>query len=430
MSKSTAKPSSAKKTSAKAPPREIGPSITVKIGKVEVMVLGTAHVSRESVLDVEESFASMKPDAVAVELCAPRYEAMSDPDRWRKLDLARLVKDKKLGLLASSLILSSFQKKIGDSTGVKPGEEMLRASQLANEGDVKLVLADREVRTTLTRAWSRVGFFSKLWLASTLLASLLVKEEVDEAEIERMKRDDVLSDLFSQLPRRYDAVKQVIIDERDAYLAESIYRAAEELEADPANKRKKKLKMLAVVGAGHLAGIQRRLENQERSDLDVLNEQPPRRRFKNIVSWLGVSLLAAGMAYFLREKDTEDIWKLLYLWVLTRSIGSGVGALLARAHPVTVLVTAAVAPFSLFILGTRLWMFSALTELYFRKPRVEDFENIAQDTDQDSFMGLMKGIYSNRVLKFFLIIFLVSMGLTVGNLIFGVDVVRQLWATP
>lgn len=387
----------------------------------EILVLGTAHVSRQSVEDVEESFKKFRPDSVCVELCQPRHDALRDPNRWRKLDLAQLIREKKLGLLASSLALSSFQKKIGALSGVKPGAEMLRAVELAEENETELVLADREVRATLLRAWHRVGFFSRLWLASALMSSLLVTEEVSPEEIEKLKHEDVLSDMFSNLPARYNSVKKVIIDERDNYLAEKIHRAALELKE---KKKRGKRRILAVVGAGHLAGIERALIAEERADLEELDRLPPRKRLKNLASWIGLSLFAGALGYYFSEKNPKDAWNLFAFWVACRSIGSGLGAIISRAHPLTVLATAAIAPFSIVIIGSRLWMYSALTELWFKKPRVEDFENIAAQTE--NFRGFLKALYANRVLHLFFIIFAVSWGLTIGNLVFGLDVAREI----
>ena len=399
------------------------PHFSFSSGKTEILIIGTAHVSSKSVEDVEQAFNQFRPDAVCVELCKPRFESMMDKDRWRKLDLARLIKDKKLALLISSLILSSFQKKIGEKTGVKPGAEMLMAADLTRENGKRLIFADREVRVTLMRAWSRIGFFRKMWLASSLLASLLVREDIDSEEIERLKQEDILTDLFKELPAKYQSLKDVIIDERDSYIAEKIRRTCKELEFELPKNRKKKV--LAVVGAGHLAGISRIFEKNESVALEALDELPPKRYFKNILSWMIVSVLAILLLYFIRENDSQEIWELIYFWVLCRSIGSGIGAVIARAHPVTILVTVLIAPFSFFIFVSRLWMYSALTELWFKKPQVEDFENIADDTD--SMRGFIKSLYRNRVLHLILVIFLVSMGLTVGNLVFWSDFFRQFY---
>ncbi len=399
-----------------------GPHVKHRGRDADFTILGTAHVSAESVRDVEQAFAVVKPDAVCVELCRPRFEALRDPDRWRKLDLSRLIKDKKVGLLVSSLILSSFQKKIGAETGVPPGAEMLRAAELAEKKKVSLYLSDREVRVTLVRAWRRVGFFSRLWLASTLLASLLVRDEIAPEEIERLKQEDVLADLFANLPPRYASIKHVIIDERDRYLAEKILRAGEEERARL--RGKKRPRVLAVVGAGHLQGVERALTSGERADLEELHAIPKARRWRDILSWVTFSVAILGVSYYIGEKRPEDIWKLLLYWVVLRSGGAGLGALLTGAHPLATLVTVLLAPVSIFLLGTRLWMFPALTELWVRKPRVEDFENIARDTDT---MGqLARSLYRNRVLNLFWIIMGVSMGLTVGNLIFFSQVFRNL----
>lgn len=408
--KSSKKKSPAKK---RAGSEEINSPILKTVhGRTEILVLGTAHVSRQSVTDVEDFFKSFKPDAVCVELCQSRHDAMRDPDRWRKLDMAKVIRENKIGLLVSSLILSAFQKKIGESSGVKPGEEMIRACELTDSHGKKLVLADREVRITLSRAWGRVGFFSKLWLASELFASLLVQEEVDADQIEKMKQEDVLEDLFSKLPPRYATIREVIIDERDKFLAQKIKNTARELEA--ANG-KKTHRIFAVVGAGHLAGIEKNLIQQEDTNLDHLHVVPPKRRFRTIFSWLSFSAIL-GVFFYAFQEGSGKASEALIAWALCRSVPTMLGALIARAHPLTVLVTTLIAPFSVFILGTRLWMFSALTELWLKKPRVEDFENIASDTD--SLRGLLRSFYSNRVLKLIWIILLVSTGLTIGNVFF------------
>lgn len=390
------------------------PHRTFEMGGVEITVLGTAHVSRQSVEDVIQSIEQKKPDTVCVELCQSRYDAMKDPDRWRNLDIGKVIRQKKIGLLASQLILSSFQKKIGDTMGVRPGEEMMTASRMAEEKKLNLVLADRDVQKTLSRAWGIIGFWSKLWLGSTLMASLLVRDEIEEEEIERLKQEDILSDLFSNLPSRYDRVKSVIIDERDAYLAEKIKRASIDLAAK--KKGKGKIRLLAVVGAGHMNGIVAHLTQGKSANLEELETIPPRGIWKTVLYW---GLLSAGIlavSRYIGQDGWEAAQNSLIAWVAGRSLGSGIGAVIARAHPLTTLVTMIMAPVSIFIWGSRLWMFTALTEVWLKKPRVEDFENITTDTED--IKHLLSGFYKNRVLKLFWIIGLVSTGLTVGNLVF------------
>ncbi len=411
--KATKKKKLATKKSEHQTASSASPVKIVEIGGVEVHLLGTAHVSRASVDDVKLSFEKLNPQSVCVELCQSRYDAIKDPDRWQKLDIGKVIREKKLGLLASNLILSAFQKKIGESTGVAPGEEMMVASELAEKSECNLILADRDVRTTLSRAWGMVGFFSKMWLVSNLLASLLVKEDLEADEIERMKNEDVLSDLFSALPERYNTIKHVIIDERDQYLSEMIARAARDL-ANTGGRKKKRI--LAVLGAGHLPGVERLLLNGEKQDLESLLEIPPKKHLMTILYW-GIFSAAFGfLGYYLTRSGAQAVHDSLIAWIVGRSLGSAIGAILARAHLLTILVTTVMAPVSVFIPGSRLWMFSALTEVWLKKPRVDDFENIARDTSD--FKGFMRSLYYNRILKLFWIITLVSFGLTVGNIIF------------
>ncbi|KAB2932723.1 MAG: TraB/GumN family protein [Leptonema illini] len=397
-----------------------GPYEILTVGTDEVFVLGTAHISRSSVEDVEQAIAKWKPDVVCVELCRPRHEALLDPDRWKKMDLTKVIREKKLALLASNLILSSFQKKIGDQTGVRPGEEMRRASELAREKGLELVFIDREIRTTLSRAWAKVGFFSKMWLSSYLLTSLLVKEEVSAEEVEEMKQKDVLEDLFSNLPRQYQSVKEVILDERDAYLAENTRRVAlshaevERHDHETKSSSKKKRRILSVVGAGHLPGILRTLKENRPVDLVELRTIPKPRPWRNLFIWIGTSVFVFLVMAYITLGGKEAAEQALLAWVVARSAGAGIGAVLSGAHPLTILTTIVMAPIYPVIPGSKLWMFSALVEVWRRKPRVEDFENIAADTETAS--GLFRSLYKNRVVHLFWVTFLVSMGLTIGNL--------------
>ena len=405
------------------------------------MVLGTAHVSKASVEDVQHAFREFKPDTVCVELCRPRHEAISDPERWKKLDLGKVIRQKKLALLAANLILSAFQKKIGEQSGVEPGAEMKEALAQAKKDGSRVVLADREIRATLSRAWSRVGFFRRMWLGSYLLSSLLVREEVDPEEIEKLKQEDAFADLFKNLPSRYESIKEVIIDERDHYLAESIRRASTdhpELElvasAEPngtSAKAKKKTaksapakksvksarkRILAVVGAGHLPGIVKALEEGREVSLSSLSEVPKGKPIRTILTWAVASVVLIALGAYLVVGGEDAARDALLAWILGRSLFSAIGAILALGHPLSIIVTAIMAPISPFIPGSRLWMFPALTENWLRRPRVEDFERIADDTETAG--GLFRSLYKNRVLHLLWLVMLVSTGLTIGNLPF------------
>ncbi len=429
-----------------------GPLFRIKTDDADILVLGTAHVSRRSVEDVQHAFREFKPDSVCVELCRPRHEAISDPERWKKLDLAKVIRQKKLALLVANLMLSAFQKKIGEKSGVEPGAEMKEALALAEKNGSRVVLADREIRATLSRAWSKVGFFRRMWLGSYLFSSLLVREEVDPDEVEKLKEEDAFADLFKSLPSRYNSIKEVIIDERDHYLAESIRRTAmdhPELEtvgssagdssgSEPdAQKRatrkttkksataksRKRKRILAVVGAGHLPGILKALEEKKEVSLKELSHVPKGKPIRSIIAWVvfSVILILLGTT-FATGGGEKAVKEALFAWVFSRSFFAGLGAILAFAHPVSILVTIVMAPIVILFPWFRLWMFPALTENWLRKPRVEDFERIAEDTETAG--GLFKSLYTNRVLHLFWVVMLVSLGLTVGN----VEFLRALFA--
>lgn len=379
-----------------------GPTAIVQKGGVSIVLLGTAHVSQQSVQDVEKLMDKLDPDVVCVELCRPRYDALLDPDRWRKLDIAKVIREKKMGLLFSSLILSAYQKKLGTEKGVRPGQEMLRGVELAEAGRRELVLADRPVSTTLTRAWRKVGFWSKALIASQLATSVVVREDVTPEEIEKLKNEDAIADLFKSLPRQFRAVSKILIGERDEYLAEKVRQAAAKM---------KKGTVLVIIGAGHLEGVRQVLEENRPVDLHALDQIPPAKPIRTIVTWVLASVLIGLLLYKFGEKD---ITQTLIAWVIGRSAGAGLGAILALAHPLTILVTMVMAPISFFVPGTRLWMYSTLTQAWARKPHVHDFEDIADATSDTK--GLLKALYKNRVLHLFWTMTLVSLGLTAGNL--------------
>ncbi|MBE7413508.1 MAG: TraB/GumN family protein [Leptospiraceae bacterium] len=373
------------------------PIRNLKIGKCSVTILGTAHVSKKSIEAVEEIVKKEKPDTICVELCDSRLTSVRDPEHWKKLDIFKVFKQRKMYLLLSTLILSSFQKKIGKGE-VKPGDEMRKAIQEADRTKAKLITVDREVQTTLKRAWGNVGFFSKMYLLSALITSLLVKEDVTEEKIEEMKSDDALKDLFSQLPKRYEHIKNVIIDERDEYLAEKIRNAA-------SNSKK----LLAVVGAGHLEGILTHIhEPKDISHLDII----PVKTILQRISGFVLPLLILGLlSYTFYSGGKEKAMEFAINWVVVKGSLAALGALIALAHPVSILLAFVVAPLGNFNPILKPGWVAALSESYFRKPIVEDFENIA--TDSENFTGYWK----NRVIRIFLVFMLPQLGSSIGTFI-------------
>lgn len=369
----------------------------LKIGECDVTILGTAHISKQSVDSVEKIIQEEKPDTVCVELCETRLKTVKDPEHWKKLDIFKVFKERKMYLLLSNLILSSFQKKMGKGD-VKPGDEMRKAISCGEEIQSKIIPIDREIQTTLKRSWGSVGFFSKMYLLSALIVSLLVREDVSEEKIEEMKSEDVLKDLFSQLPSRYDEIKNVIIDERDIYLAQNIKDSAKDSK-----------KLFAVVGAGHLAGIMEHIERE--NDLSKLDQIPPKTLGQK-VSWLIFPIILLGLlgyTYYIGGKDAtiEAIWA----WILVKGSLAALGALIALAHPISIFLSFVIAPLGNFNPILKPGWVAALVESWLRKPVVEDFEKIAEDSEH------FTGYWKNRVIRIFLVFMLPQFGSSIGTFI-------------
>lgn len=361
----------------------------------EIIILGTAHISANSVKAVEQIILEEKPDTVCVELCQSRMVSIKDPEHWKKLDVFKVFKERKMYLLLASLILSSFQKKLGKGE-IKPGDEMRAAIREAEKINSKVVPIDREVQTTLKRSWGNVGFFSKMFLSSTLLASLLVKEEISEDKIEELKSDDALKDLFSKLPPRYNQIKEVIIDERDIYLAESIRRAAKDSK-----------KILAVVGAGHLEGIMKNIETDH--DLTPLDEIPEAKWTNNLGLYILPLFILSLMAYTFYASGFKAGTDLLLSWFLVKGTLSALGAAIALANPISIILAFLIAPIGNFNPILKPGWIAALVEIWIKKPLVEDFERIAEDSEH------FTGYWKNRVLKIFLVLLLPQIGSSIGT---------------
>ena len=378
-----------------------------RLGNCDVVILGTAHISQASVESVEALIDQEKPDTVCVELCNSRMRSIKDPEYWKKLDIFTVFKERKMYLLLSSLILSSFQKKLGFGK-MKPGDEMRKAIEISERDNLKLIPVDREIQTTLKRAWGNVGFFSKSYLISALVASLLVKEEVTEEKIEAMKTDDALKEIFSQLPGRFDQVKRIIIDERDEYLAEKIRRSA----MDGSKK------VVAVVGAGHLEGIMKYIGDSR--DLVPL-ELMPVSTWKDKLSIFVLPVILVGMAALtFYTSGMQATVELVTSWFIVKSSLSALGALIALAHPLSILLAALAAPFGNFNPIIKPGWLAALSESYLRKPLVEDFERIAEDSEH------FTGYWKNRVIRIFLVLLLPQIGSSIGTFIVTKTAVESL----
>ena len=169
----------------------------------------------------------------------------------------KVVREGKTLYLLAHLALSSYQRKIGASLGVKPGAELLAAVNAAREKGIPVELIDRDINITLKRTWANLG----LWKRSMLLSSLLVGwedddkgEAVTEKTVEDLKEPKALSEMLTELGKAVPEVKGPLVDERDQYLASKMIEAG-----------RGKSKVVAVVGAAHVPGMTREPRHADRS---------------------------------------------------------------------------------------------------------------------------------------------------------------------
>jgi pheromone shutdown-related protein TraB len=377
----------------------------LKYNEKEFIIVGTAHVSKESARLVESVIEEEKPDTVCVELCKSRFQAIQQKDRWQDTDIVKVIKEKKSFLLLSNLLLASFQKRIAKQFDVKPGEEMITAINTAESTGAQIHLADRDIRTTLSRTWRVMGFWSKIKLVFQLTLSLGQLEEIKEEDIEKMKQQDVLETLLAEVGKSLPALKSILIDERDQYLAEKIRTA-------PGNK------IVAVVGAGHVPGIQKYWD----SDIDTwaLEQLPPKGKSIGILKWLIpaaiVALFIAGFFYGGKEAGTDMIvW-----WILANGALAGVGAIIALAHPVTIISSILAAPLtSLNPMIAAGWV-SGLVEAFSRKPKVKDLERLPED------ILSVRGFWKNNVTRILLVVVFTNLGSSLGTFIAFPVIVKVL----
>jgi pheromone shutdown-related protein TraB len=383
---------------------------------VEYVVLGTAHVSRSSMEAVDALLASEHFDAVAVELCDSRAQSMRDPEAFRQLDLFKVIRQGKAGMVAASLVLSTFQKRLADQSGIQPGAEMKAAMDGAEQRGLPLWLIDREVGTTLKRAWRSVGFWQRFGLLGGLLASVFDREDIEQGEIEKLKQGDLLESAFSEFASGSKPLYDSLIGERDAFMAARLREEA----ARPTMVENRRV--LVVIGAGHLKGLCTLLREQQGDPASKVAELailPPKARWPKWLAAALVLLVFAAIAWAFHQ-NTALGTQALRDWVLFTGGFAALGAVAAGAHPLSILAAFIAAPIKPFRPGIPAGGISAMAEAWVRRPRVADFDTLRDDIVHWS------GWWKNRVARTLLNFFLVSVGTIIGEYSAGIHIFKSL----
>ncbi|MDV2685737.1 TraB/GumN family protein [Alkalihalophilus lindianensis] len=368
----------------------------------ELILIGTAHVSKQSAEEVKQVIEAEQPDSVCIELDEQRYQSVTAGSKWKDMDIFKVIKEKKATLLLMNLFISSFQKRMAKQFDIKPGQEMIQGIESAKEVGADLVLADRNIQITFSRIWHGVGLWGRAKLLMSIVYSVFNNEEISEEELERLKTEDMLNTMLHDLTVSFPRLKKPLIDERDQYLAQKIKEA-------PGDK------VVAVLGAAHVPGIKEEIKKDH--DLDKLNERPKKSVAPTIVAWM-IPLLILGMIGYAFYTNPEVGTNLTLSWVLWNSAFAAIGAAVAFGHPLTIVTALVLAPLtSLYPLLAAGW-FAGIVEAYIRKPKVGDFESLSDD------VFTVKGFWRNNVTRILLVVVLTNLGSTLGTIIGGADVVR------
>jgi len=364
----------------------------------DVWLVGTAHVSQQSVEDVQQAIKTVGPDTVCVELCEPRYKALMEHNQWEKMNIFKILKEKKAAFFLAQLVMHSFYLKLGKQLGVTPGAEMLEAISQAKNTKAELVLADRPIAITLKRVWGYLGFWNKMKLMAHLVVDVCVGEKIDEELIEKLKSQDQLESIMADFAKSFPEIKKRLIDERDIYLAQKIRQAQGQ-------------KIVAVVGAGHVAGIKEHIQSDE--SLDALMELPKQSLWPKILKWgIPTAIIGLIMFGFFKDGSAHSVEN-IYIWILVNGILSAVGAAIALAHPLTIVSAFFGAPItSLNPLIAAGWV-AGLVQAWIRTPTVADFEDLPNAT------STIKGFWTNPVTKILLVVALANLGSVLGTWIAG-----------
>lgn len=385
--------------------------IQLELNGRKITLVGTAHVSKESVEEVKQTINDIKPDCVAVELDEKRADSIQNADKYSQLDLVKVLKRKEGFLLLANLILASFQKRMGMNAGVKPGDEMLAAMEAARENNIHSELVDRPIQITLKRAWAKNSFWGKCKLLATLLSSAFGKEEINPEEIENLKNRNEMDSMMNELSEYMPVIKEVLIDERDRYLASKIWLAEGN-------------NIVAVLGAGHLPGVKAYLEKLAAkavtSDTDEISVVPKGGILLKVLGWLIpaciVGLIAAGFIYGGVRAGTQ----MLSTWFLYNAIPSAILTAVACGHPLAIIVGFVGAPFTSLCPFIGIGFCTAIVQALVCKPKVSDMESLQEDVTS------IRGFYRNRILRALLVFILSSIGSTIGTFAAGADIIGIL----
>lgn len=374
--------------------------IKINYGEKEIYLVKTAHISNNSVEDVRECFNEVNPDSICIELDQNRYDSLTDKEKWRNTDIIKIIKDKQVSYLLVNTILASFQRRMAKNIDAQSGGEMIEGIKLAKDNNINLVLADRSVKTTFSRIWASLSIIEKAKLMTTIISSIFDDEEISETELQNLKQADALEAALQEVGKEFPNVKRTLVDERDQYLSMKIKNA-------PGKK------IMAIIGAAHSTGIINNINKDfDIKELEKVNEK---KGSSTIIKWL-IPLAIILMLVLTIINNKEAGLSQIKSWILWNGTLSAIGVLIARGHILSILVAFIMAPItSLNPLLAAGW-FAGITEATIRKPKVKDFEDIANDTQS------LKGFFKNNVTRILLVVVFANLFSSIATFISGLGI--------
>jgi len=386
----------------------------VRLDGRTLILVGTAHISAESVALVHRVIEQERPDCVCIELDERRHRALVEKNRWEGLDLRQVIRDRQLSTLLINVVLSSYQKRLGGKLGVMPGTELLEAAQTARTLNIPVELCDRDIRITLRRAWSSLNFWEKAKLISSGLVGLVeenVQDTLDEDALRRLRDRDVLSELMDEIGRVMPSLRRVLIDERDAFLAQRIRET-------PGDK------IVAVIGAGHVAGMHAMLVHgalltpEQKQEITRIPEMSYGWK---LLGWGLPLLLIACVAFIAYTKGAGAASHSVRYWVLANGVPAAAGTLLALGHPLTVIAAFLSAPITSLLPLIGVGHVTAFVQAYVHPPRVHEFSSVTED------IAITRQWWRSRLLRVLLVFILSSIGGVIGAWFGGAKLLSSLF---
>jgi pheromone shutdown-related protein TraB len=370
----------------------------------EIILIATAHVSKHSTELVKQVIAEERPDSVCIELDEERYQNIQNPKAWENTDIVKVIKSKRVGFLIANLFLSSYQKRVAEKLGTPVGGEMIQGIESARDIGASLILADRSIQTTFLRIWRKLSFWEKIKLFAGLIFSFNKDTEISNQDLQDLLQKDMLESVTADMRKQFPQIGEILISERDKYLASKIKNA-------PGGK------VVAVLGGAHVPGVKEEIYRKQ--DIEGISVVPPKSLFSKIAAWI-IPAAVAGLLVYAFVLNVQTGFRQLSAWVLWTGALAALFTTLSFAHPLSILTSFVAAPITTLHPMLACGWFAGLVEATIKKPTVRDIQNI--QTDILSF----KGFFKNRFLKTIAVVVMANIGGSIGTLVAGTNIVRNL----